>query len=219
MRQFFIRSTFLVCLIGAFSCVQAQTPVASLGDNNRVSVCAHRGAHLNAPENSLLSFQHAIDMGCDLVEIDVRTSKDGHLVLMHDSTVDRTTNGKGRVDQLTFKQIRDLQFGENYPDEKVPTFDEALAFCKGKINVYIDNKHADPARIIAGVKKHGLTKHVVIYSSTNELINFKQLAPEIWITTPHPDTIEGDAVICTISGGNADPEMFAGAITEFGDTV
>lgn len=168
-----------------------QTPVAELGKGGRVSVCAHRGAHLKAPENTLLSFQHAIDMGCDLVEIDVRTTKDGHLVLMHDSTVDRTTEGTGRVDELTLKQIRNLSFGSDYPNEKVPTYEEALAYCKGKINVYVDHKAADHTRVIEGIRKYDLSKNVVIYSTTKELLQFKKIAPEIWITTPHPDTVEG----------------------------
>ena len=70
-------------------------------DSDRVIVVAHRGDWRNAPENSLQAIKNCIDMGVDIVEIDVRETKDGHLVLMHDKTINRTTNGKGKVNSWT----------------------------------------------------------------------------------------------------------------------
>ena len=71
-----------------------------------VLVAAHRGAHLGNFENSIASTKEAIRLGVDIVEVDVRTTKDGHLVLMHDASIDRTTTGKGKVEEMTLLEIR-----------------------------------------------------------------------------------------------------------------
>jgi glycerophosphoryl diester phosphodiesterase len=87
-----------------------------------VAVIAHRGEHIHNPENSLSAIRAAIELKADYVELDVRTTIDGRLVLMHDATVDRTTNGKGLVARMAFDQIRALKLGK----EQVPTFEERL---------------------------------------------------------------------------------------------
>src|SRR5258708_47839 len=101
----------------------------------QVVVISHRGEHLAHPENTLPAFQAAIDAKADYFELDVRTTSDGHLVLMHDATVDRTTNGHGAVRDMTFDQIRALdagaRFGPQFAGTKVPTFDEALQLAHG----------------------------------------------------------------------------------------
>lgn len=75
-------------------------------ENKEIIVVAHRGDWRHAPENSLQAIKNCIDMGVDMVEIDIRKTKDGQLVLMHDGTVDRTTNGKGRVSDLTLESLK-----------------------------------------------------------------------------------------------------------------
>ena len=77
----------------------------------QIAVISHRGEHLAHPENTLPAFQAAIDAGADFFELDVRTTSDGRLVLMHDRTVDRTTNSKGTVREMTLEQIRGLDIG------------------------------------------------------------------------------------------------------------
>jgi len=94
-------------------------------------LCAHRGAMDTHPENSLSSFEEAIRLGAQMIEFDVRMTKDRKLVIMHDHTVDRTTDGTGSVTELTLQEIRKLDAGswksEEFTGEKVPTFKEALA--------------------------------------------------------------------------------------------
>jgi len=157
----------------------------------RVYVIAHRGAHEEAPENSLASIRHAIELGCDYVELDVRKTQDGSLVLMHDRSVARTTNGQDQVDQLTLDQIRALKFegkvAERYPDEMVPTFDEALALCRGKIGLYLDHKAGEVLEVLETLKRHEMVSHTVVYSSEEQLREFKKLEPSIWIMPDHPD--------------------------------
>ncbi len=126
---------------------------------SHITVISHRGEHLAHRENTLPGFQAAIDAGADFFELDVRTTSDGKLVLMHDRTVDRTTNGKGLVRELTFEQIRGLDAGGS----PVPTFEEALNLAHGKIGVYVDSKDIAPAALVAALEKTDMSDKVVIY--------------------------------------------------------
>lgn len=148
---------------------------------NRIAVIAHRGGAGIMPENTLAAFQRAIRLGCDYVEVDVRTTRDGKLVIMHDRTVDRTTNGTGAVNELTLAAIRKLDAGAKfsplYRGEKVPTLDEVFELCRGKINVYIDHKDAPVEAILRTIRRHRMEKQVVIYGGLDRLKEWKQAAP------------------------------------------
>ncbi len=104
-----------------------------------VTVIAHRGWSGKYPENTLLAFREAIHLGVPAVEFDVRTTSDGRAVVIHDTVVDRTTNGHGAVKDLTFAQIRQLDAGAG---ERVPTLEEVLDLCVGKVAVQIELKGA-----------------------------------------------------------------------------
>jgi glycerophosphoryl diester phosphodiesterase len=140
----------------------------------RIAVIAHRGEHLSHPENTLPAFQAAIDAGADFFELDVRTTSDGRLVLMHDATVDRTTHAHGAVRHMTFDQIRVLDAGA-----KVPSFEEALALAHGKIGVYVDSKDIAPADLVAALTKAGMLNSVVIYGGAGFLKKVQQLSPSL----------------------------------------
>jgi glycerophosphoryl diester phosphodiesterase len=105
---------------------------------------AHRGATGYAPENTIAAFDKGVEMKADYIEIDVQRSKDGELVIIHDNTVDRTTDGTGYVKDLTFEQIRSLDAGswkgEQFTGEKIPTFDEILDRYHGKTGILIELK-------------------------------------------------------------------------------
>ncbi|AEW03347.1 hypothetical protein A4D02_04835 [Niastella koreensis] len=116
---------------------------AFLSPNSKiVLIASHRGMHYDFPENSIPAFEKAIELGIDVIEIDIRHTKDNSLVIMHDATVDRMTNGKGRVDEYTFDELRKLrlQFNGRLTDEKIPTLEEVLTMAKGKILVDLDIK-------------------------------------------------------------------------------
>ncbi|MGM7722749.1 glycerophosphodiester phosphodiesterase [Metabacillus sp. Hm71] len=116
----------------------------STGDAKKVDNVAHRGASAYAPENTIAAFDKAVEMKADYIEIDVQRSKDGELVLIHDTTVDRTTDGTGKVGDLTFEQLRSLDAGswkgEEFTGEKIPTFAEILDRYHGKIGILIELK-------------------------------------------------------------------------------
>lgn len=146
-------------------------------------VISHRGEHLSHPENTLPAFQAAIDAGADYFELDVRTTADGQLVLMHDGTVDRTTNGKGKVRELTFEQIRQLdpgvKFDAKFAGTRVPTFEEALDLAHGKIGVYVDSKDIAPAALVAALEKADMSDKVVIYGGSGFLKHVRELRPAL----------------------------------------
>ena len=101
---------------------------------------AHRGGSTSAPENTLAAFRNAITQGADWLEFDVQMTKDGALVVIHDETVDRTTDGTGAVHDLTLEQIRSLDAGQG---EKVPTFEEVLELAKAnRVKILPETKSA-----------------------------------------------------------------------------
>jgi len=99
-----------------------------------IRVIAHRGASHARPENTIPAFVHAIELGADLLEFDVRHTADGHVVIIHDPTVDRTTNGIGTVSGMTLEEIRALDAGVRFQDQysgtKVPTLREVLELAR-----------------------------------------------------------------------------------------
>lgn len=113
-------------------------------DVKKVDNVAHRGASGYAPENTIAAYDKAVEMKADYIEIDVQRSKDGELVLIHDTTVDRTTDGTGKVGELTFQQLRALDAGnwkgDSFHGEKIPTFAEILNRYHGKIGILIELK-------------------------------------------------------------------------------
>ena len=131
-----------------------------------VLVASHRGTHNDVPENSLASFRKAIEIGVDIIELDIRATKDGVLVLMHDGKVDRTTNGTGRVDSLSFAEIRKLRLKHNgqLTNELVPTFEEALQLTRNRILVDLDIKADDKVKeIIAMVQQEKAMRSVIFF--------------------------------------------------------
>ena len=99
---------------------------------DKMAVAAHRGDSYNYYENTMTAFEKAIEAGADMIETDIHLTKDGYLVLIHDDNVDRTTNGKGRVDEMTFSALMELNAGDTAACEKIPTLDSLLALAREK---------------------------------------------------------------------------------------
>ena len=137
----------------------------------------HRGASGHAPENTLVSIQKAINLKCDLVEVDVRRTRDGHLVLLHDEQVDRTTNGTGLVEELSLDEIKSLNAGQG---QRIPTLDEALGATRGRVGIMLELKvHGIGPKAVAAVRRRGFP-HAVIYASflTAELLPVRRTDPK-----------------------------------------
>lgn len=133
-----------------------------------IMVVAHRGDWRHAPENSLPAIQNTIDMGAAIVELDVRETKDGHLVLMHDATLNRTTTGKGLVSEwsLDSLQLLNLKNGVNHPTRhKIPTLEEAMLATKGKILVNLDKSYHIFDKIYKVLEETGTKNQVIMKGS------------------------------------------------------
>lgn len=151
--------------------------------SKHIVVIAHRGEHLRHPENTIAAFQAAVEAGADFLELDVRTTSDGKLVLMHDESVERMTNGKGLIGNLTFDEIRKLEvglkMGPQFAGTRVPTFDEALGFARGKIGIYVDSKRISAGDAVAAIERQEMQDHVVIYGGAKYLKEVSALRPKM----------------------------------------
>ncbi|WP_052826049.1 glycerophosphodiester phosphodiesterase family protein [Neotamlana nanhaiensis] len=147
------------------------------GLNGKMLVCAHRGLMDDAPENSLKAIQDAIDKNMAMVEIDVRQTKDGELVVMHDATIDRTTNGAGKVSDYLLAELQQFNLYKSngvLSTEKIPTLNQALELARG--NVYIDldiDKRTAFNKVHPLVKQYGMVSQVLFCSS--ELSEIKEM--------------------------------------------
>jgi glycerophosphoryl diester phosphodiesterase len=116
-------------------------------------VIAHRGFSGEAPENTLGAFKKAIEVGSDMMELDVHFSKDGRVVVIHDDTLERTTNGRGKVADHTLQELKKLDagswFGSPFSGEQIPTLQDVLELAKGNIlvNIEIKNEYLGPYTI------------------------------------------------------------------------
>jgi glycerophosphoryl diester phosphodiesterase len=154
---------------------------------------AHRGASAYAPENTMAAFNQAVKLGFDYVELDVRISKDGELIVIHDSNVKRTTDGEGFVSDLTVQQLKKLDagswFDEDFSGQTIPLLSEVLAHFGGKIGLIIDIKSPQKNKLM--MKKLSELLNVFFEKGVNpqsikvqsfqisEVKRFHRLCPEV----------------------------------------
>jgi glycerophosphoryl diester phosphodiesterase len=147
---------------------------------DRVYNCAHRGASGQAPENTLAALELAISLGADMAEIDVQPTADGQLVVFHDDTLERTSNGTGRVTAQTLAKLRSLDAGSwysrHYAGQTIPTLAEVMNVARGRLALNIELKVAGRPRgllnnVRAAISDHGFTHHCVVTSFDHALIN------------------------------------------------
>ena len=162
------------------------------GPGDPVRVLGHRGAAALAPENTIASFAAAERCGADFVELDVRRARDGELVVIHDATLDRTTNGHGPVADRTGAEIRALDaggwFGSTFSGERVPAFDDLCRWAGGRrVQLSVELKQSPGVRdaslaaaVIAILRHHGLALRVLVHSFDAEsIVEVRRLGPEI----------------------------------------
>ena len=123
---------------------------------DQVIICAHRGASSTHPENTIAAFTEAAALGCEMLEFDVRATADGHLLILHDESVDRTTDGGGKIWQLSFAEVRALDASAGhkaYAGIQIPTFDETLDCLprEMELNIHVYPGPSDGAVIVEQV--------------------------------------------------------------------
>ena len=137
----------------------------ALYEEGKVSVISHRGDWRNTPENSIRAIQNCIDLGVNMVEIDIKKTKDNELILLHDKTLDRTTTGKGLPQDYTLAEIKQMRLrnGDGVAtSHQIPTLEEAMIVAKGKIWVNIDKGYDYFDLVEKVLEKTGTTQQVLI---------------------------------------------------------
>lgn len=159
----------------------------------RFLVSCHRGCTERAPENTVAAARDAVRIGADLIECDVRTTADGHLVIMHDSTVDRTTDGFGPISGMTLAQvrrllIRDTRFA-SLGTHRVPTLAELVNAVGRRAGFYIDTKDVHPAALKRVLRDPQVIAKSFAYISTDEASLWKKHIPELRLMATAPDDV------------------------------
>jgi glycerophosphoryl diester phosphodiesterase len=207
MKRFII--TFLFLFIATISFAQGNNRIQFLldklkdgGKSGYTMVIAHRGDWRNAPENSLQAFKNCIDHEVDVIEIDVNETKDGELIVMHDATLNRTTNGTGKIADHTLKEIKllKLRAGNNVLTRyTVPSLEEVFVLTKGKILIQVDKWPPVKEKVLALARK---------YDCLNQLI-FRSTAPSEKIKEAFGDDLYRINFIPVVTAkGEKDMEKF-----------
>ncbi len=193
------RIASVICLVGSFATLEAVEPekpeVSAYpvpAKNGGIYVIAHRGAHNGIPENTLAAYQKAIDLGADFVEIDVRETRDGAFVSIHNRTVDAylSDGTTGNVKDFSLAQIKAFDIGSRvgpeWKNERVPTVDEILTLCKGRIGIYLDLKDSPIEALARKIQNHGMQKQVVWCVNPGQVAGIRRACPHC-IPMPDPE--------------------------------
>jgi glycerophosphoryl diester phosphodiesterase len=184
----------LVAVAGILAVLARPIPSHLFFDSEGVLVMAHRGGRRLWPENTLFAFENAVQLGVDVLEMDVHTTSDGVIVVMHDETVDRTTDGAGAIQDFTLDEIQSLDAGYTWSDDDgqttpyrgqgiiVPTLEEILAAFPGvRMNIEIKQSQPSIVVLVCGlIRDYGMADRVLVASFDMETIKaFRQACPEV----------------------------------------
>jgi glycerophosphoryl diester phosphodiesterase len=156
----------------------------------RALCSGHRGAKGHAPENTFASFNRAVELGADVVELDVHLTRDGQVVVIHDHTVDRTTNGKGYVKDMTLAELKQLDagawFDSRFTGERIPTLAEVLAWAHDRMPIAIEIKNGPiyypgiADKVIRLLREHEMLRQVILISFDHFVLReAKMIDPEV----------------------------------------
>jgi glycerophosphoryl diester phosphodiesterase len=189
---------------------------------NRVCVAAHRGASGTAPENTMAAFREAIESGVGMIEIDVQFTADGKAIVYHDATLQRTSNSYGKLDDLSYDKIRELDagswFDSKFSGERIPLLIEVLEFVKGQVYLSIEIKARKPdenlpanlSKLVRVIDEYNLIDYIVFASFNYSVLKIlKDINPAVHIAAikiPGNDTLPSliardigiEAFICSV---------------------
>lgn len=174
----------------------------AIAPHHPVLISHHRAANYYAPENTVIAMEKSVRLAADYVEFDVRTSSDGHFVILHDGNLGRTTNGEGKVEQTDWKTLAALEaswdFGKPFAGLKIPTFEETFQVLGGKTGLYVDAKDIAAEALAAELKKHNAVESSVVYQSPEYLIKLKAINPDIKALCPLSDAGQIEALHASV---------------------
>jgi glycerophosphoryl diester phosphodiesterase len=172
---------------------------------NRPWIVAHRGASAYAPENTLRAFRLAMEQGADMSELDLHLSKDGALIVMHNPTVDQTTNGHGAIRDQTLAELKLLDAGHG---ERVPTLQDVIGLVRGRHGLYIELKgDGTPRPTVDLLRANALTaaSQAIVGSFQPELVReTKELAPELSVSLLVGPVYPAQELIAMVRAARAD---------------
>jgi glycerophosphoryl diester phosphodiesterase len=185
-----------VFALGLIACAPSFSSLKNPFITDKVWVIAHQGGEGIWPSNTIYAFERAVKMGADMLDLDVNMTKDGALVVIHDDSVDRTTNGKGKVKDLTLEQLRGLDAGWYWPQEsseadphpfrgqgiRIPTLEEVFkAFPKTPMTIEIKQDEPSIAKPFCEIlRKDSMTDKVIIPSFVERaILEFRAACPEV----------------------------------------
>ena len=178
-------------------------PFLAAAASRPIAVIAHRAAHARHRENTIPAITAAMEMGVDYVELDVRTTEDGALVLHHNAALE----SKGVVRDLTLAEIRGH-------DARVPLFDEALAALRGKCGLYLDWKAASAAALVEALHRHDMVARTVVYGSFAGLSELRRMEPKLRVM---PEAVSVEALKRSLS--ELQPRVVAFDRNDFKDDI
>jgi len=208
-------------LIGNVISVSGQIKLPT--SKHQFVVIAHRGDHTEVPENTLESYKRAIKRGVDYVEIDLRTTKDSQLVIMHDESLLRMTGINATVSSLTYDSISKLSVRDALHPErgeyKVPTFREVLQLCKGKINIYLDFKNASVAQAYKEILAEKMQDKFIVYiNSPKQFKEWREVAPSVPLMVSLPNKIKtAEELIAFLN--NTKPDILDGSYSDYTEAM
>lgn len=167
MKKILSIGLLLLCCVPMFSRTRAEEIREGLlkRDPSKVFVASHRADWRNWPENSLEAINSAIEMGVDIVEVDLQLTKDSVLIIMHDAKLDRTTTGKGKISETNFADIQKMCLKNGvgiYTRHKVPTLEEVLNLAKGRVMLNLDKADRYFDLVHAMAKKTGTERQLIM---------------------------------------------------------
>ena len=196
-----MKNIFFIVTIVFLQPLESAAQKAPLPANkHQFVVIAHRGDHNREPENTLAAYQKAIDDGADFIEIDLRTTKDSQLVIMHNENISDMTGYDAEVKELLFDSLRNIKVRERFNPEwgsyDIPTLNEVLQLCKGKINIYIDFEDAAVAETFKEILAAGMQDHVVVYiDEPHQFEAWGTIAPMMPLVMSLPGPVNTKAAI------------------------
>jgi len=224
IRPFKIKRLIIFCCcvfyqISIFA--QSNQDIFPKPKNGNTYVIAHRGVHIGIPENSIPAYKKAIELGCDFVEIDARSTKDGYIVSIHNSTIDKyVNNATGKIKDFTLAELKALDIGEcigpKWKNTRIATFEEILQLCKGKTGIYLDLKEPLVEDIVKLIKKYNMERNVVWcipISHMDAILKVRQLCPDC---IPMPDP--GEEINLEPALQRLKPMIVAPVMDDFSDT-
>lgn len=192
MRKQWRYLVYIVILLITYTWILVSPAITGTNSTiaHKVTITGHRGAAGYAPENTLASVQKALELGADRIEIDIHQTKDGVVVVIHDDDVDRTTNGKGKVSDLTFKELQLLDAGSffdpAFKDERVPSLEEVIRFVNGRSDLIIEFKYGNEyypgieEKVVELIQKYDAQDWCIVHSFNTEVLeNMHAKLPEL----------------------------------------